>query len=108
MRDSLFHLPQQQHISIQARIRGMLVSAILDARIPTGTPLPSCRKMAKTLGVSRNTVVLAYQGLVDDGYLTARERSGYFVNREMLEGRAEAVHGRHGRVLGMVLILRRV
>jgi GntR family transcriptional regulator/MocR family aminotransferase len=32
------------------------------------------------LGVSRNTVVLAYQGLLDDGYLMARERSGYFVS----------------------------
>src|SRR5690606_36374687 len=28
---------------------------------------------------SRNTVVLAFQSLLDDGYLTARERSGYFV-----------------------------
>jgi len=44
--------------------------------------------MAKTLRVSRNTVVLAYQGLVDDGYLTSRERSGFYVNPDILEGRA--------------------
>ncbi len=41
--------------------------------------------MAKSLGVSRNTVVLAYQGLLDDGYLVARERSGYFVADKALE-----------------------
>lgn len=90
MRDTLFHLPlrRESHISIQAQIREMLVAAILDGQLPTGEPLPSCRKMAKSLGVSRNTVVLAYQGLVDDGYLTARERSGFYVNREILTGRA--------------------
>ena len=37
------------------------------------------------LGVSRNTVVLAYQGLLDDGYLVARERSGYYVSDKALE-----------------------
>ena len=45
--------------------------------------------MARQLGVSRNTVVLAYQGLIDDGYIVARERSGYYVNEEILNGRAE-------------------
>jgi GntR family transcriptional regulator/MocR family aminotransferase len=41
--------------------------------------------MARSLGVSRNTVVLAYQGLLDDGYLAARERSGYYVAEKALE-----------------------
>jgi GntR family transcriptional regulator/MocR family aminotransferase len=45
--------------------------------------------MARQLGVSRNTVVLAYQGLIDDGYIVARERSGYYVNEDILNGRAE-------------------
>jgi GntR family transcriptional regulator / MocR family aminotransferase len=49
-------------------------------------PIPSTRRMAKSLGVSRNTVVLAYQGLLDDGYLVARERSGYYVAEKTLEG----------------------
>ena len=49
------------------------------------SPFPRRGKMAKTLGVSRNTVVLAYQGLLDDGYLVARERSGYYVAEKALE-----------------------
>ena len=64
----------------------MLVSAILEGQLPADDPLPSSRKLARTLGVSRNTVVLAYQGLVDDGYLTARERSGFYVNDDIREG----------------------
>jgi len=90
MRDSLFHLVRKPHTSIQSQIREMLVTAILGGQLPSGEPLPSCRKMAKTLKVSRNTVVLAYQGLVDDGYLVSRERSGFYVDPEILEGRALA------------------
>jgi GntR family transcriptional regulator/MocR family aminotransferase len=55
--------------------------------MPAGSPLPSCRKLAIQLGVARNTVVLAYQQLVDEGYLIARERSGYYVNDDILAGR---------------------
>ena len=60
------------------------MSAILDRNLDESEPIPSTRKMAKSLGVSRNTVVLAYQGLLDDGYLVARERSGYFVSEKAL------------------------
>ncbi len=88
MRDTLFHFERTENASIQSQIREMLVSAILNGQLPSGMPLPSSRKMAKTLKVSRNTVVLAYQGLVDDGYLTSRERSGFYVDPEILEGRA--------------------
>ncbi len=73
--------------SLQGRIREMLVSAILDRTLPPGTPVPSSREMAEHLGVARNTVVLAYQQLRDEGYLEARQRSGYFVDGGILAGR---------------------
>ena len=87
MRDSLFQLQRVANVSIQTQIREMLVSAILDGQLLADTPLPSSRNMSKALSVSRNTVVLAYQALVDDGYLTSRERSGFYVNPDILEGR---------------------
>lgn len=61
----------------------MLVDAILSGQLSGGEPLPSTRRMSENLGVSRNTVVLAYQGLVDDGYLLAHERSGFYVNGDI-------------------------
>ncbi len=87
MRDSLFQLSRPGRINLQTEIRQVLVSAILTGHLPAGERVPSSRKMAKNLGVSRNTVVLAYQSLLDDGYLEARERSGYYVNGKILEGR---------------------
>ncbi len=84
MRDWLIHLRRGEYASLQTQIREALVSAILDRNLDPAEAIPSTRKMAKSLGVSRNTVVLAYQGLLDDGYLAARERSGYFVSEKAL------------------------
>lgn len=85
MRDWLVHIRRNEHASLQTQIREALVSAILDGQLAREEPIPSTRKMAKSLGVSRNTVVLAYQGLLDDGYLMARERSGYYVSEKAIE-----------------------
>ena len=85
MRDWLLHIKRGEYASLQTQIREALVSAILDRQLDQQEPIPSTRKMAKSLGVSRNTVVLAYQGLMDDGYLLAKQRSGYFVSDKALE-----------------------
>ncbi|SAK63208.1 transcriptional regulator [Caballeronia arationis] len=81
-----FQRPAESNISLQGQIRQMLVAAILDGQIPADTALPSSRELADQLSVARNTVVLAYQQLVEEGYLISRERSGHFVNPAMLEG----------------------
>lgn len=91
MRDLLFPLRRDGSAPLQVQLREHLVSAILQGQIPTGTPLPSSRRLAETLDVARNTVALAYQDLVADGFLIAHERRGYFVNDEILAGRAAAV-----------------
>ncbi|MFN0190724.1 MAG: PLP-dependent aminotransferase family protein [Aestuariivirga sp.] len=90
MRDWLVHIRRNEHASLQTQIREALVSAILDGQLARNEPIPSTRKMAKSLGVSRNTVVLAYQGLLDDGYLAAKERSGYYVSEKAMESVAPA------------------
>ena len=74
--------------TLQGRIKEMMVRSILDGRVPAGTPMPPSRTLAAALGVSRNTVSLALQRLVDKGFLVARERSGLFVNPDMLLGQA--------------------
>ncbi len=88
MRDWLVHIRKDSRLSLQAQIREALVSAILDGALDRNEPVPSTRKMARLLGVSRNTVVLAYQSLLDDGYLSARERSGYFVSEKAITAHA--------------------
>lgn len=84
MRDWLVQIQRSEQTSLQMQIREALVSAILENQLSHDEPVPSTRRMAKSLGVSRNTVVLAYQGLLDDGFLVARERSGYYVADKIL------------------------
>jgi len=84
MRELIFPVRHDGEVGLQAQVRRHLVDAILDGRLPQEQPLPSCRRLAQALGVSRNTVVLAYQALADEGFLVSRERVGYFVNGEML------------------------
>ena len=83
----LFRLSRERKVSYQRQLREMIVSAILDDKLPLEVALPSSRELARHLGIARNTVVLAYQQLIDEGYLVARERSGYYIDKKMLDGR---------------------
>jgi GntR family transcriptional regulator / MocR family aminotransferase len=54
--------------------------------------LPSSRELAIDLAVSRNTINLAYQELIAEGFVQSHERSGMFVNPEMLGAAAAETH----------------
>lgn len=82
----LFRISPASGQTLQAQIRQAIVAAILDRQIAVSMPLPSCRVLAERLGVARGTVVLAFQQLVDQGFLIARERRGHFVNPEAVAG----------------------
>ena len=53
---------------------------ILRAELLPGQKLPSKRALAEHLHISLATVSGAYEQLVDEGYLTAKPRSGYYVS----------------------------
>lgn len=56
-----------------------LRQAILDRRLTAGARLPASRFLAHEIGVSRNTVLSAYDQLASEGFLELRHRSGVFV-----------------------------
>lgn len=84
--DRLFERESAPNLSLQGRVRQMLVSAILSGHLPPGMPVPSSRQLADQLRIARNTVVFAYQQLVSEGYLVSRERSGHFVCDSVMQG----------------------
>ncbi|MGW2518721.1 MocR-like pyridoxine biosynthesis transcription factor PdxR [Streptomyces sp. NPDC001617] len=53
-----------------------LRDAVRDGRLAPGARLPATRRLAAELGVSRGTAKAAYDQLVAEGYLTARQGSG--------------------------------
>src|SRR5215472_4322058 len=60
-----------------------------------GMRMPSIRKLAQDKGVSRFTVVEAYERLVAQGYLESRRGSGFYV-RERSPGAADPRHRHPG------------
>lgn len=52
---------------------------IISGRLPEHTKMPSIRRCATQLGLSRTTIETAYLCLAADGYIISRPQSGYFV-----------------------------
>lgn len=63
------------YLQLYKRMREAIVAGVY----PYNGKLPSKRTMADESGVSIVTVAHAYELLADEGYIEARQRSGYFV-----------------------------
>jgi len=74
----------EAHRSLQTQLREKLVYFIRQGQFGENA-LPSSRKMALALKISRNTVTAVYDGLMDEGYLISRDRRGVFVNPQALD-----------------------
>lgn len=71
--------PAQSGLPLHARIQRGLRQLIIDRSLTAGRPLPSSRTLAKSLGVSRDTVETAYAQLHAEGFIERRIGSGSFV-----------------------------
>ena len=75
-----FILHPHQSGTLQARLQQTIAQGILSGQFRKGEKLPSTRKLATHLGVSRITVTLAYTELLASDYLMSKDRSGYYVS----------------------------
>ncbi|RDE22680.1 PLP-dependent aminotransferase family protein [Motiliproteus coralliicola] len=57
-----------------------LTEEIRTERRPVGSKMPSIRTLSQQRGLSKSTVLTAYDRLEADGLISARPRSGYYVN----------------------------
>ncbi|MFW2587338.1 PLP-dependent aminotransferase family protein [Sagittula sp. SSi028] len=94
----IFLLPPNSEATLQQQIQQIVAEAIVSGRCAPGEKMPSSRKLAEHLGVSRITVTLGYNELVANEYLISRDRSGYFVadtapTRPQFTGSTQVAHG---------------
>jgi GntR family transcriptional regulator / MocR family aminotransferase len=75
------------------QIQDQLRAAIRDRRLGAGERLPSTRRLADLLGVSRGTVVDAYEQLLAEGYVESAVGSGTRVAAMPAGGPARQVPG---------------
>jgi GntR family transcriptional regulator / MocR family aminotransferase len=75
-----FTVDPKKSATLQQQIRTIVTDGILFGHFKPYDRLPSSRKLAAHLAVSRITVTLAFTELQSDGYLESRDRSSYFVS----------------------------
>ncbi|MFL4475966.1 PLP-dependent aminotransferase family protein [Paeniglutamicibacter sp. MACA_103] len=76
-------LPAPPGTPLATRVRRTVTQLIVRGIWPTGAKVPSSRKFAYDLGVSRTTVQSAYHALIDEGYLVPSDRRGVFVSERL-------------------------
>ena len=69
-------LDQASTVPLHRQIHGQIARAIRGGGIPDGARLPSSRAMARLLGVSRNTVLAAFDDLAADDLLRGERGAG--------------------------------
>jgi GntR family transcriptional regulator/MocR family aminotransferase len=72
-------LDRDSGLPLYRQIEDSFSSAILSGFLKAGTRLPSTRALAESLGVSRNTIMLAFDELFSQGFLDTRKGTGTFV-----------------------------
>ncbi len=71
--------------SLQNQIFESIRQQILNGQLKSGMLMPSTRVLSEQLGVSRNTVVLAFERLIAEDYLYSQKTVGTFVNPHLPE-----------------------
>ena len=93
-KETFFLMPNAEG-TLQNQIQQLVAEAILSGRFKPNEKMPSSRKLAKHLSVSRITVTLAYNELLADDYLTSRGRSGYYISENAPQPTKFPITGSH-------------
>lgn len=76
----VIELQSQNNVPLYRQVYERLRMAILSGQLQGGVQLPSTRSLASELGVSRNTVLSAYEQLLAEGYVHGQVGSGTTVS----------------------------
>lgn len=76
----MIYIDKTNPTPLNRQIYNSIVDSILSKQYKPFEKLPATRKLALDLSVSRNTVVLAYQQLLSEGYITSLVGSGYMIS----------------------------
>src|SRR5690606_18925809 len=77
--DQLIHLELDGGGPVYGQLVRALKSAVLEGRLAPGSRLPATRALAAELGLSRNSVLIAYDQLCAEGFVEGRVGSGTYV-----------------------------
>lgn len=81
------YLDKSSPMPLYEQLRGALLEAITEGKIPEGTKLPTEEELCDQLGISRPVARQAYSELIADGYVERMRGKGTFVRLSDNRGR---------------------
>ena len=81
--DLLLVIDSESGVALHRQLYQEVRQAILTGRLAPGSRLPSTRTLAGDLGLSRNTILTAFDQLCAEGYLEGRSGAGTRVSRSL-------------------------
>lgn len=76
---TLIHIDRDAPVTLYIQVCNNFISLITNGTLKPSDVLPSSRILAELIGINRNTVKLAYEELVSQGWAESVERKGVFV-----------------------------
>jgi len=70
---------ENKEIPLYMRVYNYYKEMIVGGKISSGSKIPSIRRCAEELQISRTTVETAYMSLAADGYIISKAQSGFYV-----------------------------
>ena len=92
--DLLLPLDEASGVPLYRQVYEGVRDAIIEGRLPRGARLPSTRRLAEYLAVSRTTVLVAFEQLAAEGFLEAEVGSGSRVAEHVAAPRPPSGAGR--------------
>jgi GntR family transcriptional regulator len=95
----LLNISQHSELTLQEQIVSQLRARILSGELEADAPLTSIRALAQTLKVGINTVQRAYDVLLTEELIYARQGKGFFVAPLATHDKTERARRRYGEAL---------
>lgn len=81
--DLNLHITKSSGVVVYLQIAQQIIDEIQRGRLVPSDAMPGTRELARNLSVNRKTIVLAYDELIAQGWLTTESRRGTFVSAKL-------------------------
>lgn len=81
--DLNLHITKSSGVVVYLQIAQQIMDEIQRGRLAPSTAMPGTRELAEKLNVNRKTIVMAYEELIAQGWLTTESRRGTFVSAKL-------------------------
>lgn len=81
--DLNLHITKSSGVVVYLQIAQQIIDEIQRGRLAPSAAMPGTRELAENLQVNRKTIVLAYEELIAQGWLTTESRRGTFVSAKL-------------------------